>query len=121
MRIRATYEGEQTPVKAQLRRAMACAADAIKHFELATRHRHVRAQPIERTRQHRIEYERRALAADAEQTTHDDAERDPGSAGVDTPAPVERDGAFADTVVFVMRLITVVERGVRAREIAIGL
>ena len=78
-------------------------------------------QSVELRRNHRIDAESIRFAREPEKMPHDQPERDARAARVDAPAAVERNRATRDALVLCTRLISVFERRVRARVIAICL
>src|SRR5580658_4085211 len=100
MRVRLEGEGQWPIVQTNLHHTTTRAADLVAHFD--------RASP-----------QRGRLATQPEEAPDDEAQGDARATRVNTPTAVEGDRALRDAAVFVARVITVLERRIRARVVAV--
>ena len=119
--MRLADEGQRRPVQRERLRPVPERADAVGDLDRPPRQLDARAEPVERARQHRIEAERRAPQAQAEQALAHEAHGDARAARVDAPAALDRDRAGAHLVVARRRRVAIGEVGVGARRVAVGL
>src|SRR5690349_8974563 len=78
-------------------------------------------QTIEPRRDHRVYAQYVGLGAQAQEAPDDETECDSGTARVNAPAPIEIDRAAPNPLIFLARLIAILEGGIGARVVAVGL
>src|SRR5215470_3296723 len=119
--VRFARERQWSAIAHQRLRPVPSLSHTVAQLNVATTDVHARAEAVQRARHHRIDGDRRAAQAQAEQALADESHRDPRAARVHAPAAFYADRPVAHGFVTGRRIVTVGELRVRARRVAVGL
>src|ERR1700730_15396045 len=121
MWVRFAIKLQRRTVEGDLGDAAPAALDPITQFDRPLQHDGFDAQTIEGGRYDGVDPQHAGFSTDAQETPDDQAEGNTCATGIDTPAPVERYRVAPDEPVLLARLVSIRERCIRARVVAVGL